>query len=292
MADIASQNLGGNVLSWSHPFVVASLSICAVGFPAFVYSQSLAALPIMPLRLIRHGPHANLIISNFLGSLIMNSILFNMPLFFQAVLLTSATESGLRLVVPSLVASSAGVATGLLISRTRRLKWALVTGTSCYLLGSVGLCLLQRGWHPAMYLLVLVPHALGQGFQFPGTVMSVLAASEQRDQAVVTATLVLWRSLGTVLGIASSSLVMQNALVALLARNVHGDQKWEVIARVRASIEAVVRLEEPYREQVIVSYEGAVRLTFIVCSVLAVAAFAIVVPVRLPRLGERKPSRA
>ncbi|KAH6677952.1 multidrug resistance protein fnx1 [Plectosphaerella plurivora] len=281
-------NLGGNVLPWSHPLVVTSLCICTVGFPTFIYSQSLAARPIMPLRLLRHSPHANIILSNFCGSLIMNAILFNMPLFFQAVLLTSATESGLRLVTPSLVASVAGTATGFIISRTRRLKWALVTGTSFYMLGSIGLCLLQRGWHPAMYLAVLVPHALGQGFQFPGTVMSVLAVSEQRDQAVVTATLVLWRSLGTVLGIASSSLVLQNALVALLARNVDGPKKWEVIEKVRSSIEAVIDLEEPYREQVILSYETAVRLTFVVCGVLAVISFCIIIPAKLPRLGERK----
>ncbi|KAH7349344.1 multidrug resistance protein fnx1 [Plectosphaerella cucumerina] len=281
-------NLGGNVLPWSHPFVIASLCICAVGFPAFIYSQSLAALPIMPLRLLRHAPHANIILSNFCGSLIMNAILFNMPLFFQAVLLTSATDSGLRLVPLTLVASIAGTATGFIITRTRRLKWALVTGTSWYVIGSIGLCMLTRGWHPIMYLVVLVPHALGQGFQFPGTVMSVLAVSEQRDQAVVTATLVLWRSLGTVLGIASSSLVLQNALVALLARNVEGPDKWEVIAKVRSSIEAVVRLEEPYREQVILSYETAVRLTFMLCGVLAIASFCIIIPVRIPRLGERK----
>lgn len=66
------------MLPWSHPFVTASLVIFAVGFPAFIYSQSLAARPIMPLRLIRRGPHANLMFSNFFGSLIMNAILFNM----------------------------------------------------------------------------------------------------------------------------------------------------------------------------------------------------------------------
>lgn len=55
--------------------------------------------------------------------------------------------------------------------------------------------------------------------------MAVLAVSEQAEQAVVTSTLILWRSLGMVLGVAVSSLVMQNALVYYLDLMVIGPEK-------------------------------------------------------------------
>ena len=55
--------------------------------------------------------------------------------------------------------------------------------------------------------------------------MSVLAVSEQSEQAVVTSTLILWRSLGMVLGVATSSLVVQNALFVYLEKNVKGPEK-------------------------------------------------------------------
>lgn len=58
--------------------------------------------------------------------------------------------------------------------------------------------------------------------------MAVLAVSEQSEQAVVTSTLILWRSLGMVLGVASSSLVMQNALRIYLDQKVVGPKKEEV----------------------------------------------------------------
>lgn len=242
----------------------------------------------MPLRLVRHAPHANLILSNFFGSLLMNAILFNVPLFFQAVLLTSATASGFHLVLPSLVSSAAGAATGLVITRTRRLKWSLTAGTALFFVGSLALSFLRRGWPDVAYLLVLIPHSLGQGFQFPGTLMAVLAASDQADQAVVTATLILWRSLGTILGVASSSLVMQNMLLLFLEENVRGPDKRDVIERVRESVESVARLDLPYRDQVIQSYEGALRVTFGCCAVLAFVSVCIVYPVKLPKLGQRK----
>ncbi|KAG7134073.1 putative transporter like protein [Verticillium longisporum] len=281
-------NLGGNVLPWSHPFVIAALVTFSVAFPTFLYSQSLATRPIMPLHLVRHSPRMNLIFANSLASILTNAILFNIPLYFQAVLLLSATDSGLRLVIPSVVSSTAGAITGLLITRTRRLKWPLAAGTTFFVLGTLALAGLQRGWPPLGYLFILVPHALGQGFQFPGTFVAVLAVSEQRDQAVVTSTLILWRSLGMVLGIATSSLVMQNALVVYLDRHVAGPAKADIIARVRESVETVARLEGPAREQVVLSYEAALRLTFLCCVGVAFVSWCLIMPVKLPRLGQRK----
>lgn len=66
--------------SWigSHPFVIASLIIFAISFPSFLYSQALAARPIMPLYLISKAPRANLILANSIASLLSNAILFNM----------------------------------------------------------------------------------------------------------------------------------------------------------------------------------------------------------------------
>lgn len=95
---ILGLNLGGNVLPWTHPFVLTSLAIFAGTFPPFLWTERSASRPIMPLRLIQRSPHANMIFANFFSAFIMNTVLFNMPLYFQAVLLTSATTSGLCLV--------------------------------------------------------------------------------------------------------------------------------------------------------------------------------------------------
>lgn len=296
---ILGLNLGGNILPWSHPFVLASLAVFAVSFPVFLWVEGNAApRPIMPLHLIRRAPHANLIFSNALGAVLMNAIIFNVPLFFQAVLLTSATTSGLCLMVISVVSSAAGTATGFLINRTRRLKWPLALGASGFLAGTIVLSAMRRGWPLPAYLLCLAPHSLGQGFQFPGTFMAVLAASEPREQAVVTSALILWRSVGMVLGIAASSLVVQNALWAQLDARVtdaaaraggFSGGRAEVVERVRASVEAVAALPPgALREQVVGSYEAAVRTTFLCCVAVAVVSGLLLVPVRLPRLGARK----
>ncbi|KFG83928.1 multidrug resistance protein fnx1 [Metarhizium anisopliae] len=285
---ILGLNLGGNVMPWSHPFVIASLIIFAVCFPAFIWIESRVSKPIMPLRLIRESPRSNLVFSNAIAALLSNAIFFNIPLYFQAVLLMSATDSGLRLVAPTLVSSFVGALTGFAITWTRRLKWPLVCGVISYLVGTICLFSLRRSLPPVAYFLTLLPSSIGGGFQFPGTFMAILASSPQSEQAVVSSTLILWRSLGMVLGIAVSSLLLQNALVFYLEDYVSGELKDAVIRRVRASVEAVAQLDEPYREQVIRAYESSLRLTFGFCIFMAAISVAFVMPMKLKRLPARK----
>lgn len=133
----------------------------------------------------------------------------------------------------------------------------------------------------------MVPSAMGQGFQFPGTFIALLSVSEQAEQAVVTSTLTLWRSLGMVLGVAMSSLVVQNALVVYLDQFVTGEDKAKVINEVRKSIQAIAKLPEPYQEQVVDAYAASLRLTFLVTALLALVSVVIIAPIRIPRLGKR-----
>lgn len=182
----------------------------------------------MPVKLIISNPRAGLIMSNSVGAIVVNAVMFNIPLYFQAVLLESATNSGLRLIVSSLASSIVGTATGFLITWTRQLKIWLVAGTVLMIIGTFCMTLIRRDLPEWVYVLILVPSAMGQGFMFPATFMSVLAVSEQAEQAVVTSTLILWRSLGMVMGVACSSLVLQNALYIYLEENVSGPEKVKV----------------------------------------------------------------
>jgi hypothetical protein len=168
------------------------------------------------------------------------------------------------------------------------LKWNIVSGTIFYIIGAICLAALHRDLPEAFYSLALVPFSIGQGQQFPGTIMSILATSSQAEQAVVTSTLMLWRSLGNVLGVAFSSLILQNALLYYLHTFVQGDEKEEIIARVRASVEAIADLEQPYREQVVLSYEASIKLVFIFCIGIACVSMLIILPIKLPRLGQKK----
>ena len=125
----------------------------------------------------------------------------------------------------------------------------MVIGVTLFLLGaSAATCLSPSLPHWAT--LLLIPGAsTGQGFFFPATSIAVLALSAQDEQAVVTTTLGLMRNLGTVLGVAISSWVLQNALVVTLDQDVTGADKARVIQMVRKSVKATKILDPAYKAQ-------------------------------------------
>lgn len=283
---ILALNTGGTFLPWSSPLIISALVVSFITSLIFGYTETRAKQPLMPLPLLTTTPIAHLIFANFLGGIATNTILFNIPLFYQAVLLTSASSSGFRLAVPSLVSSIAGVSTGYIITYTRRLKPTLALGSLTYLIGSALVLLLNPSTPDWLSLLLITGVPLGQGFVFPNTMMSALAVSPQSEQAVVTTTIGLWRNLGTVMGVAVSSLVFQNMLGVKLERMVGGplSEKESIIREVRRSVGAIRGLDPIRRGEVTGAYAGALQVTFVCALVAAVVMNILVLPVRLPRL--------
>jgi MFS family permease len=246
---ILSLNLGGNVYPWVSAPVITSIALCIIATACFLLVEKRAQQPVLPLRLLGKPPIANMVFANFLGGIASHTVLFNVPIFYQAVLLTSASSSGFFLALPSLVGSVAGVATGYIITYTRRLKPTLLFGAFVYVAGSVAVMALDRGIGKVAVMLLITGIPVGQGFVFPNTMMSALAVSSQADQAVVTTTIGLLRSLGTVFGVALSSVVFQNVLGVELEALVEGLRKDEIILLARSSIQSIRGLPEPYQSQ-------------------------------------------
>lgn len=239
---ILGLNMGGNVYPWRHPLVIGSLIASVFLFPLLVWVESRHVKPVMPMVLLSKPPRANLVFCNFFSYIGITAILFNGPLYFQAVKLESASTSGLRLAAPSAALMICGVLSGFVMTWTKQMKPLLVSGAVSMVIG--GVCLTAMWDHIPSWLAMLfvIPPSLGQGLAYPATSLAILATSTQEDQAVATSTLTLWRNLGQVMGVAISSLIVQNALFADLAELVTGPHKAEIIWRVRKSVRAVLEL--------------------------------------------------
>jgi MFS family permease len=225
---ILGLNLGGNIFPWGHPLVIVSLVVGFIAGATLVYVESRAGRPVMPLPMLFSEPRGNLVFNNFFAQIGMNTILFNAPLYFQAVKLETASVSGFRLAGPSVALTICGVSAGFIMTATGRMKWLIVTGSLSMLIGATCLSSMWDNIPSWLATIFLVPSSIGQGLSFPATSLAVLATSSQEDQAVMTSTLILWRSLGIVMGVSVSSLILQNALTAYLEQLVTGHNKSEV----------------------------------------------------------------
>ncbi|KAI9783518.1 MAG: hypothetical protein M1839_003688 [Geoglossum umbratile] len=284
---ILALNLGGNVLPWIDPRIIAACVVSGVTGGILVRVEGKADKPVLPLKFLFSYPKGNLVFSNFFASMTMNTVLFNMPLYFQAVLLDSATHSGTRLVLPFLFSTAAGVSTGLIIAWSKRIKPTLILGYVLILVGSVSLALMRKSLPTWIHTYLIVPVCLGQGFSFPSSTIALLMTSHQEDLAVAISTLMLWRSLGTVMGVAVSSLIVQNTLLYFLTQFVTGPDREDVISKVRKSVEAIAHLSEHYQRQVIDAYSASLRLAFVSAAVTAAIAMLLVLSVNVPRLSNR-----
>ncbi|KAL9088900.1 MAG: hypothetical protein Q9165_005957 [Trypethelium subeluteriae] len=288
---ILGLNVGGAILPWNHPLVITSLVLALVSIPFLGYAEKRAERAVMPLWILSRPPHANLVLSNFFSMVGINTILFNAPLFFQAVLLDTPSMSGFRLTAPWIAATVCGVSAGFIMTATRRMKPLLVIGSFSMLIGAILLTAMWPTIPPWLATAFLVPPNIGQGLAFPATSLAVLATCKQEDQAVVTSTLILNRSLGTVLGVSVSSLIVQNALWQFLEQNVTGEGREEVIRLARKSVEAVRDLKGIHQEQVIEAYRQTLTLTFGSAIVMFSIVVGLLLAIKLPRLGEQGGSR-
>ncbi|KAH7043223.1 major facilitator superfamily domain-containing protein [Macrophomina phaseolina] len=317
---ILGLNLGGNVLSWTHPLVITSLCVSVVAGFLLIRVERRAVRPVMPLAMLFTAPRGNLVFNNFFATIGSNTVIFNAPLYFQAVMLDSASQSGFRMAAPSLAVMICGVSSGLIMTYTRRMKELIVGGSLISLAGAICLTSMWDGIPKWLATIFVVPVSTGLGLSFPAVSLAVLANSTQEDQAVMTSTLSLFRSLGAVFGVAISSLIAQNALTTGLENYVTGPEKQEVrLGRGRLITKSAQHRTEGKRTPlpnrlrellsllisahhtlsfspsivtnataVIHAYEHSLRYVFASAIVIFVIVSALVIPIRLPRLGDKK----
>ncbi|KAL3456149.1 major facilitator superfamily domain-containing protein [Aspergillus heterothallicus] len=223
-------SLGGNELPWGNIWVVSSLvgSVVLLGL-FFLVEAKTSAIPVIPLRMLQGVLPVSTQIANICVGMAAYAFLFNLPLFFQVVLLDSASKAGARLVIPSLATPIGGLLSGIIMSRYGKLSYLMRAGATLMFLGNLLVMALQFSDSAWKYFVYVIPANLGQGVAYPAILFTFLAAFGHDDHAVSASTVYLIRSLGTVYGVAITSTIVQNELARSLPSALHGvPDKWKV----------------------------------------------------------------
>src|SRR6201991_2574404 len=111
---------GGSTYAWSSPVIIGLFVGSALALVAFVWAESHAAEPILPIRLFRSPVFTVCCVLSFIVGFAMLGALTFLPTFMQFVDGVSATVSGLRTLpmVAGLLIASMG--SGALVGRTGR----------------------------------------------------------------------------------------------------------------------------------------------------------------------------
>ncbi|KAK8082413.1 hypothetical protein PG996_001194 [Apiospora saccharicola] len=139
-------SLGGNELPWSSPWVIGALLGSLALFALFIrVEKRTKAIPMIPLRMLNSRLPILIQVSNVCAGASAFALstdertrqfLFVLPLFFQVVLLNSATQTGVRLVIPSLAVPIGGLIAGIVTSRWGKLLTLIRVGAILMVVGN------------------------------------------------------------------------------------------------------------------------------------------------------------
>lgn len=181
----------------------------------FVVIESRSRSPIMPLGIYRLRAVAVAVIVTLMTSVSLHGFILFLPLYFQVALGVSATQAG-TLLIPMLLGLVLGaIVGGQLLSRTGgRYRLLVVTGTALMAGGMYLFSTLSDGGglaqsSPILFSqLYLVITALGFGSVVATLSVVVQNAVPYQNLGVATAALQFCRSLGGMMGLAVTGVVM------------------------------------------------------------------------------------
>jgi len=111
---------------WTSPTVGGFILIALVGIALFIWAETRAKEPIVPLGLFRNRTYAASMVATFFAAFAFFGAIIFLPRWFQIVQGYSPTNSGLAALplMVGLIGSSIG--SGLIVARTGRYKWLTV----------------------------------------------------------------------------------------------------------------------------------------------------------------------
>ncbi len=207
---------GGRDYTWDSPVIIGLMVFGAAMTATFIWIETRASEPIIPLDLFRQPGVATSVIAVALTAVAMFGTVLFIPLFIQGVIGSSATQSGAVLTPMTLSLVVASTLSGQLISRLGRYRWLSVAGVA---LTALGMLLLSGMGVATDYLTVvrnMIVVGLGLGITMPVFTLAVQNSVDQRMVGTATSTVQFFRSMGGALGAALFGAVLTNSFGAAL----------------------------------------------------------------------------
>lgn len=210
--------VGGAYYPWTSFQTIGLFSVFLVSLLVFIRLEKNAEDPVMPPDMFRNKIFLVSVAIVFITAMGMLGTLTYIPLFAQAVLGKTATDTGLIMtpMVVSMVTASA--VAGQLISRTGKYKLMASSGLFVMSIGMLLLSFMNLATTDAELVRNMILIGTGVGVTFPIFVIAVQNAFEHSKIGVVTASLQFFRSIGGLFGVA----VLGAVLVALISNNMNG----------------------------------------------------------------------
>jgi EmrB/QacA subfamily drug resistance transporter len=193
---------------WTSARVDSLLALSAVMLVAFLFVESKAAEPVIPLVLFKDPIIAICSVCAFVLGMGMFGVIIYLPLFMQGVLGVSATQSG-NLLTPLMMGAVVGsIVGGQTVSRTGTYKRVALVGSACVAIGMIVFAQLDIDTARMTVIYGMVISGLGMGLLQPVYTLAVQNVAPRRQMGAATSSTIFFRSIGSTVGVAAFGSIM------------------------------------------------------------------------------------
>jgi EmrB/QacA subfamily drug resistance transporter len=213
---------GGSTYEWSSNTIIGLIMIAISAFGLFLYQESWAREPLLPLALFRNRTFTVSSLLSFISGLAMFAAIIYLPVYLQIVRGFSATASGLLMLPLVLGLLSASISSGRIISHTGSYRWFPIGGTVVIALGlwlMSHLTLTTSMWWLGLWMFVV---GIGIGSFMQVMTLAVQNATDPRQLGVATSAVTFFRSMGASLGTAIFGAILSSRIAYHLSAELPG----------------------------------------------------------------------
>jgi EmrB/QacA subfamily drug resistance transporter len=208
---------------WTDPDVGGLIALGLLFAAIFVFAESRAKEPIVPLGLFRIRAFTASVMAFFLAAMGFFAAVVFLPRWFQVVLDSSATESGYQILPLLLGLIVAAVSTGQIVARTGRYKALTVVALLTTAVGLYLLTNLRPDTPLPLVWLWMGITGLGIGPTFAVFTLVVQNAVPVRSLGAATSNLTLFQQVGGTIGLAITGTLFGSVLLEEIPRQMTAD---------------------------------------------------------------------
>ena len=187
---------------WASTRVETLLGVALAMMVAFLFTETRASEPLLPLVLFKDPVITVCAIASFTLGVGMFGVIIYLPLFMQGVMGVSATQSGSLLTPLMLAAVTGNIFGGQVVSRMGKYKKLAIAGAGFIAVGMVVFAMMDASTVRMQVVLGMVICGLGMGFVQPVYTVAVQNAAPREHMGTATASVQFFRSIGSTMGVA------------------------------------------------------------------------------------------
>ncbi|VBB84208.1 Putative Protein similar to C3H1.06c of Schizosaccharomyces pombe [Podospora comata] len=262
-AFLVSVTLGGSQFPWSSWHTLVPLCLGAAGMAGVaVFECYGTSTPFIPVYIFRNYSTTAVYAGSFVHGLILYSLVYYMPEYFQAVLGYSPLIAGVAALAQTATVVPCAIFVGVVVSKTGRYRWAVWTGWVLATLGCGLLILLGADTSIPAWIFLTAVSGLGMGILFPSITLALQASVPPADVATAATLVLFFRSFGQAVGVAIGGSILENHMQVELQQPEIASLLPPAIANIGAVALASMMKNMPSGSPLVMALRGALVRTF------------------------------